>query len=974
MFQRFLSGAALVGIAAGSAFAQHSQVSAVAVDPGDPARVWVCNRDNHSVSLIDTTTGTIVSEVAVGINPRSIAIGPNGRIFVANQRGDVPLSANARTGFASGAQFGTVSVIDPNTLAVTTLTGVGVEPYGLAIAPNQEYFVVSGFRSGTIKAYDIDTLAEVASHQYLRTLNEVPAGKTIVDVDQNRDGIADTGDPRGFVIRADSERMYVTHFKSPYVSVLSVQLDANGVPTGFTEESKINTDQYAFDPFFNPTPVSAVKSQGFPRFLEDIALSPDGTRALVPHVLHNVNHDVNHDYQGAIAGDFENRVYPALTMIDTATETYIPGTDNSNRLHNEVADPRKPAEYRTFGIDAYHPNSGNPVVLGGIGSPTIGGQLEFVVSGMGAADSAIIRIGRPLHTPAGALGMSYVNVRATVPVVNGTATFSLGNNPGLEGVRAVAQALVTNSLTGDQILSNPVMFRVSADPVAMNKMGHRAGQPSRALFSPDGQHALMLNRGSEDLFLYDLSGSDMTLRHVFPARIKFHERQPLAKGSALGDMPLGMAMVPDLSTDNDDALVYVINEGNRTLSTLRVDWEAGTIRKEKNQIDTISGPDAMSDLEILGQELFEDASRAQTTGHFNNSCASCHFEGGDDGNVWQRPAGPRSTMPVYGGTLGTGLILWKGVRLNMGETGPMFGGENGGHGILTDEEQNALNAYHEIISPPLNPNRDLSTGGLTAQAAFGRDLFLGTNDTGLNAALRHAGCSECHPAEDTGVSNPGMRFFTADFVHPILTGGEMLGQLDPDCFSLRENIVAPNIRNVNTGANVIVDINGDTIPDADRNLDGFDDTETYAVMNPDTADDFRRDDPNSYLCPCDPLTDPNCDQQNPMRLFTRAQTMFSIPTKLGVYTSGPYFHDHAAFSLRALVDPIAQSIDPVYGDVPYGLPTARPGLNKLFNDVHDVRGHEQFVPGVSKVQQTLQTPPGQEDSDVEAILAFIRSL
>ena len=52
--------------------------------------------------------------------------------------------------------------------------------------------------------------------------------------------------------------------------------------------------------------------------------------------------------------------------------------------------------------------------------------------------------------------------------------------------------------------------------------------------------------------------------------------------------------------------------------------------------------------------------------------------------MWQRPAGPRTTMPVYGGSLATGLILWKGVRLNMGETGPMFGGENGGTGVLND--------------------------------------------------------------------------------------------------------------------------------------------------------------------------------------------------------------------------------------------------------------------------------------------------
>ena len=973
MFRRFLTGAAVAGLFVSSSLAQHSQVSAVAVDPGDATRVWVCNRDNHSVSLIDTTTGTIVSEVGVGVNPRSIAIGPNGRVFVANQRGDVGLFDNGRTGYAPGSMFGSVSVIDPVTLGVTTLAGVGVEPYGLAISPNEKYFVVSGFRSGTIKAYSLASLQEVASHQYLRTLNEIPAGKTVADVDANRDGLPDLGDPRGFVIRSDAERMYVTHGKSPYVSVLSIQLDANGVPTGFTEEAKIDTNLYQVDTFFTPTPVIAVVSQGLPRFLEDIALSPDGSRALVPHVLHNINHDVNHDFAGAIAGDFENRVYPALTMIDTAAETFDPGNDLSNRLHNEVDDPRKPAEYRTFGIDAVHPLTGNPLMLGGKGSPVLGGQLEFVVSGLLPGDTAVVRVGREQHQPAGALGMSYVLPIRTVPVINGVATLNVPLNPAYEGAQLVAQALVTTGFVAQQVLSNPVMFRLSADAVVTNRMGHRAGQPSRALFSPDGNHVLMLNRGSEDLFLYDLAGSDMTLRHVFPARIKFHERQAFSQGSPMGDMPVGMAMVADASTDNDDALVYVINEGNRTLSTLRVDWETGTIRKLKDQIRTILLPDEMTESQRIGQELFEDASRDQTTGHFNNSCASCHFEGGADGNVWQRPAGPRSTMPVYGGTLGTGLILWKGVRLNLGETGPMFGGENGGHGVLTDAEQQGLVDYHEVIAPPLNPNRDNLTGELTAQAAFGRDLFLGVNDTGLNPALRHAGCSECHAEEET-LTNPGMRFFTVDFVHPLLSGGEMLGTLDPDCFSLRENVVAPNIRNVNTGANVIVDVDGDMLPDSDRNLDGFDDTETYAVMNPDSADDFRRDDPNSYQCPCDPLNDPDCDALNPTTLFKRRQTLFSIPTKLGVFSTAPYFHDHAAFSLRSIVDPISQSTDPVYGDAPYGAVTPRPGLNKLFNEVHDVRGHQQFVPGVSKVQQTLQTPVGQEDSDVEAILAFIRSL
>ena len=39
-------------------------------------------------------------------------------------------------------------------------------------------------------------------------------------------------------------------------------------------------------------------------------------------------------------------------------------------------------------------------------------------------------------------------------------------------------------------------------------------------------------------------------------------------------------------------------------------------------------------------------------------------------------------------------------------------------------------------------------------------------------------------------SFPGPRFYTIDFLDPVLTGGETLGTYNPDCSSLRENIVA----------------------------------------------------------------------------------------------------------------------------------------------------------------------------------------
>jgi hypothetical protein len=207
----------------------------------------------------------------------------------------------------------------------------------------------------------------VASFQYLSNLNLIPPPFTIVDADANRDGIADLGEPRGFTILADSQHMLVTHHRSSFVSSLDITLDGNGVPTGIALAKKIDTNVYPFDPIYNPTLVQTIASQGLPRFLEDIAVSPDGTRALVPHVLHNINHDVNFNFGPSLAGDFANRVYPALTMIDTVAGSFgVPG-DNSMRLHNELADPQQPAEFVPYGTPT--PNRGGLAMLGATGEP-----------------------------------------------------------------------------------------------------------------------------------------------------------------------------------------------------------------------------------------------------------------------------------------------------------------------------------------------------------------------------------------------------------------------------------------------------------------------------------------------------------------------------------------------------------------------------------------------------------------------------
>ncbi|MBM3990014.1 MAG: hypothetical protein FJ298_03290 [Planctomycetes bacterium] len=948
--------------------AQHVQTSPVAVHPSAPSQVWVCNRDNDSVSVINAPGGVATHEIQVGVRPRALGFSHDGaRVFVANQRGNIPLDANSVTGFGSASIRGSVSVIDTATKhVVTTLTQVGTEPCGLAVAPNGRYFAVTALRSGTVKLFRTSSLTLATEHEYLWDLSHLPPSKTIADADRDRDGMADLGEPRAVTIHADSTRLYVTHNRSPWVSVLDVTLDTNGEPSGIALADQISIDDYPFDPFFNPVPQQTLRSQGQPRFLDDIALSPDGSRALVPHLLHNINHDVNFTYPPWFPGDFANRVYPALTVIDAAAGSFGVALDQSRRLHNELSHLVFPAEFGTFGQGA--DTSVGRATIGGMGEPVTGGTLRLVVQGMAPGQTALAYIGTETSVSHGALGTRLVNPRRVFPVPpSGVVLIPIPAVARLNGTVSAAQALFFTNGQPTQF-SNGLRVRVERSGTGQNRLGHRAGHPSKVAFNASGDRALMLNRGSEDLFLYDVNGSNLRLANVFPPRVHFVERAALDTATPLGDLPLGMAIVPDASTSNDDALVYVMNELTRTLSVLRVDWAARSITQEHAQIPTLLGPDALTPSQVLGDELFEDASRAQTTGApgeiggWNNSCASCHFEGGEDGNVWQRPQGPRSTMPTYGGSLGTGLLLWKGVRLNLGETGPMFGGENGGHGILSDVEQQALVDAHNVMPVPLNPHLDPVTGQRTPLAELGRDLFFGENNTGLNPSSRHAGCFNCHPLADP--STGALRGYTADFLNPLLTDGENLGALDPSCFSLQANIVALNVRDINSGVNV--DTNNDGLPDTDRNVDGYADVETYTPMNRDRNDPFQRDDINSYLCP----TNPN-NPSSSLKTFQRDQRAFSIPTKLGVFSTGPYFHDHVAYSLRTILDPEAQALSPVYGS-PAFPGAAFPGMNKFFNEFHDVRGHEQFVAGASKVQVNLAST--NVDADIAALLAFIESL
>src|SRR5262245_64355051 len=96
----------------------------------DDRFVWVVNRDNNSVSVLEVgnDVNKKVREILVGTEPRAIAITPdNKKVYVTNM------------------VSGSVWVINASTFAVVKHIPVGTEPFGCALTPDGKKLYVANF-------------------------------------------------------------------------------------------------------------------------------------------------------------------------------------------------------------------------------------------------------------------------------------------------------------------------------------------------------------------------------------------------------------------------------------------------------------------------------------------------------------------------------------------------------------------------------------------------------------------------------------------------------------------------------------------------------------------------------------------------------------------------------------------------------------------------------------------------------------
>ena len=257
---------------------------------GASDRVWVVNQDNDSVTVFDATTSAKLAETAVGVAPRSIAVAPNGEVWVTNK------------------QSASISVLSPATLAVTRTIGLprASQPFGIAFAPTGGFAFVVLEGTGVLLKLDAASYGVVGS----------------VSVGPN---------PRHVSIAHDGATVYVSRFVTPPLTgenTASVQSATGGGEVVVVGAASLAVNRtivlrHSDKPDFEN------QGSGVPNYLGAATISPDGTQAWVPSKQDNIRRGV---LRNGAQLNFQNTVRAISSRINLGSqaEDYAARLDHDN--------------------------------------------------------------------------------------------------------------------------------------------------------------------------------------------------------------------------------------------------------------------------------------------------------------------------------------------------------------------------------------------------------------------------------------------------------------------------------------------------------------------------------------------------------------------------------------------------------------------------------------------------------------------
>jgi len=213
--------------------------------------IYSANFDAGSISIISPETGKILKENSIGKDIRRIALSKH----------------TSKPKLLASDYLGEQLVLmDANSLDVLKRISVPARPFGVVFNTQLNLFYALSFEQAKLLVLNDEG-------QILHTLSTKET-------------------PRGIALTND-QRLLVTHAMTGQVSIYDVSQTLPALNKVIQLADSVKQEKLTV-------------SQGKPRLLDNIAISPDGKHAWLPHVLWSFGHDFQ----------FQSTVFPAVSILD----------------------------------------------------------------------------------------------------------------------------------------------------------------------------------------------------------------------------------------------------------------------------------------------------------------------------------------------------------------------------------------------------------------------------------------------------------------------------------------------------------------------------------------------------------------------------------------------------------------------------------------------------------------------------------
>jgi MYXO-CTERM domain-containing protein len=224
--------------------------------------VYVTNPDNASIGILSGETYSLLKEVPTFQKPTTLALAPNGRVWVAHQDDFV------------------IALVDPDTGELVNVIPLpyASQPTGIAFSPAGDVAYVSLRALGKIVKLDAKTRAVLETFDVNRA-------------------------PQALAVTGDGARVFATRFFSP---LDHGELSELGGATQFLVR--------------DPGPDTDTSGRGVPNFVSAVTLTPDGRSAWVAAKKDNTERGI---YLDGLEPTPENSVRSLIARIDLAANSEV---------------------------------------------------------------------------------------------------------------------------------------------------------------------------------------------------------------------------------------------------------------------------------------------------------------------------------------------------------------------------------------------------------------------------------------------------------------------------------------------------------------------------------------------------------------------------------------------------------------------------------------------------------------------------